>query len=179
MLTGPEIARQRKFGRLSIDPFDPGQLNPNSYDVCLGDTLVTYLPGVLDVRAKNPTEERAIPAAGLVLFPGTLYLGSTVETVGSDHFVGLLEGKSSLGRLGLTSHVTAGFIDTGFLGQVTCELSVVQPLRVYPGMRIGQICFLRPEGAIRLYAGKYQSQKGPVASRSHRDYPEEAPCPTT
>lgn len=170
MLTGPEIERQVRLGRITIEPFDPGLVNPNSVDVRLHPRLLTYDSAVLDVRRDNPVSAVLIPEAGYVLEPGILYLGSTVEWFSTDHYVSVVEGKSSLGRLGLVVHSTAGFIDTGFSGAVTLELSVIHPLRVYPGMRVAQLCYFPTEGEVRLYAGKYQGQKGPVPSRSHLDF---------
>lgn len=170
-LTGPKIEELVRAGELVIDPFDPAQVNPNSYDLCLGDALVTYqFRGYLDPKVAAPTQTLSIPPAGLVLMPGTLYLGSTVERIGSDSFVAFVEGKSSLGRLGLTAHVTAGFIDCGFHGNVTLEMTVVHPLKVYAGMRVCQICFVETVGEIRRYGGKYQNQQGPQPSRSWQDF---------
>jgi dCTP deaminase len=175
LLTGPAIEYHIQSGDIVIEPFDPVQLNPNSYDVRLGPTLLTYTMTLsdsptLDVRKNNPTIEVPIPEDGIVLEPGILYLGSTVERIGSNKDAGVVEGKSSLGRLGLTTHVTAGFIDCGFLGRITLEITVVHPLRIYAGMRIGQICFTTLEGPIALYKGKYAASTGVVASRSWMDY---------
>lgn len=183
ILTGPEIQRQIDAGNIVIDPFDPAQLNPNSYDVRLGDTLLTYaIPiysasgasslswmGTLDPRKDNPTTEIKIPSDGLILYPRTLYLGSTLEHTETRGYVPMLEGKSSLARLGLSVHVTAGFGDVGFCGPWTLELTVVHHTRIYAGMKIAQICYHTIEGDIVPYAGKYQRQRGPVASRSWMD----------
>ena len=171
MLTGPEIARQVLLGGVVIDPFDPARCGPNSYDALLAADYRVYVGGrVLDVAADNPTELLRMPATGLLLEPGQLYLASTAEVIGSKSFVSCVEGKSSLGRLGLTVHVTAGFIDCGFFGNVTLELAVVKPLRVYPGMRVCQFCFFTVQGEVSHYAGKYQGQRGPQPSRSWQDF---------
>lgn len=173
LLTGKEIARRVAAGEIKIEPFDPSNVNPNSYDLRLDSVLRVYDTGrELDVRSENPTESLPIPPDGLVLRPGVLYLGSTVELVGCDTLAAVVEGKSSLGRLGLTAHVTAGFIDCGFWGNITLEMSVVHPLRVYSGMRVCQICFTTVEGEVTLYAGKYQGQQGPQPSRSWKDFAE-------
>lgn len=120
---------------------------------------------VLDMRRDNPTRELDISDDGIVLRPGILYLGTTVERIGSNEFVPIVEGRSSVGRLGIHVHVTAGFCETGFFGQITLEIHVVHPVRVYAGAPICQAYFLTPSGSIELYKGRYQDQVGPVASR--------------
>ncbi|GAA3749073.1 dCTP deaminase [Salinactinospora qingdaonensis] len=168
ILTGAEINEARADGRIRIDPYSPRQVNPNSYNVRLGAALHVYTEPVLDARSPNPTREMAIPAGGLVLQPGELYLGHTIEAVGSDHYVPLLEGRSSVGRLGLWVQITAPVGDIGFFGQWTLQLTPVQPLRVYAGMQIGQIMFEVSRGHIDLYTGKYQGAQGPRASELWR-----------
>lgn len=165
ILTGPEIIACAERGTIRISPFDPDQVNPNSYNVCLGNTLVTYSGDVIDAYRPNPTETTEIDAGGYVLQPSELYLGHTVEEVGSDHFVPLLFGRSSVGRLGLFVEITAPIGDIGFHGQWTLMLSPIRPLRVYPGMQIGQIMFFDAQGPIELYSGKYQNAAGPQESR--------------
>lgn len=197
VLSGPEIAAQLALRFIRIAPFDEKQLNPNSYDVRLADRLLVYTNVVgqglfgeitpvlpewaanpdyheraLDVRKDNPTTEVMIPKEGVILRPGILYLGSTIEVVGSKKHQPCLDGKSSLGRLGLSIHATAGFFDIGFLGQCTLEMTVVHPLRIHAGMRIAQISFTTVLGEIVEYAGKYQNQEGPTPSRSYQDAQE-------
>ena len=105
-----------------------------------------------------------------MLRPGRLYLGKTVEWTSSPGFVPMYEGRSSLGRLGVSSHITAGFGDIGFEGNWTLEISVVQPVRIYPGMRIGQLYWHKPVGEITsTYQGKYQGQEGIQASKLYED----------
>lgn len=169
ILTGPEIALAASDGRLRISPFDPAQVNPNSYNVRLGSTLLVYADNVLDAHRPNPTRHVEISGEGHVLQPGQLYLGHTVERVGSDTFVPLLFGRSSVGRLGLFVEITAPIGDIGFHGQWTLMLSPIRPLRVYAGMKIGQIMFFVAVGPITPYAGKYQSADGPQASAYWRD----------
>jgi dCTP deaminase len=169
ILTGPEITAAAADGRITISPFSESQVNPNSYNVRLGDTLLTYSGGVLDAHRANATREITLDASGWVLEPDQLYLGHTVEQVGSDVYVPLLFGRSSVGRLGLFVEITAPIGDIGFIGQWTLMLSPVRPLRVYPGMNIGQIMFFVSLGAIDLYAGKYQGAAGPQASRYWKD----------
>jgi dCTP deaminase len=128
----------------------------------------------LDMAASNNVVAIDIPPTGAVLFPGMLYLGSTVERAGSDFYVPLIEGRSSIGRLGIHVHVTAGFGDLGFKGTWTCEITVVHPVRVYAGVEICQVVFMRPEqdealGELRLYRGKYTNQRGPRPSDLWRE----------
>jgi dCTP deaminase len=169
ILTGPEITAAAADGRITISPFNENQVNPNSYNVRLGDTLLIYEDGVIDAYRENATRAITIDSSGWVLEPGQLYLGHTVEKVGSDIYVPLMFGRSSVGRLGLFVEITAPIGDIGFLGQWTLMLSPVRPLRVYPGMNIGQIMFFVSLGAIDLYGGKYQGSAGPQASRYWKD----------
>jgi dCTP deaminase len=170
MLTGNEIRLQVEAKRLIIEPFDPACIGPNSYDVHLAPDMFVYREPVLDTRRENRGRSFHIPEEGLVLQPGTLYLGATVEHTECPDLIPTYEGRSSMGRLGLFSHITAGFGDVGFRGRWTLELAVVQPVRVYAGMRIGQLSFYRPDGEVlQQYAGKYQDQVGATASRAYRD----------
>jgi dCTP deaminase len=176
ILTGPEIRRQHEQHRITIDPFDAGQLNPNSYDFRLGDRLKFYTSAVLDPRVRNPVEEMLLPDDGFVLEPGRIYLGHTFERMGSDQFVPIIRGKSSIARLGLFVHVTADLIDVGSHNQWTLQLNAVHPIRLYPRMRIGQVTFWTIMGEITLYKGKYQGTVGPCESMAYLDYkPEGVP----
>lgn len=169
ILTGPEISAAATDGRIRISPFNPEQVNPNSYNVRLGSTLLTYTEPVIDAHQPNPTHTITIAREGHVLQPDELYLGHTLEEVGSDRFVPLLFGRSSVGRLGLFVEITAPIGDIGFHGQWTLMLSPVRPLRVYPGMKIGQIMFFVSTGIVDLYCGKYQDSTGPQPSQYWRD----------
>lgn len=170
MLTGNEIKLQVASGRIAIEPFDERCIGPNSYDVHLSDTLLVYTEAVLDPKQDNRYREIKIPPEGLVLLPGRVYLGSTVECTASPCHIPMYEGRSSLGRLGLESHKTAGFGDIGFNGTWTLEVSVVQPTRIYPGMRIGQLYWHNPDGEVLArYAGKYQGQRDATPSRLFQD----------
>lgn len=169
ILTGPEITTAAADGRLRITPFDKAQVNPNSYNVRLGPTLLTYTAPVLDAHQPNPTRRIEIGADGYVLKPGQLYLGHTVEQVGSDTLVPLLFGRSSIGRLGLFVEITAPIGDIGFHGQWTLMLSPIRPLRVYAGMKVGQIMFFVAVGPVAPYSGKYQAASGPEPSAYWRD----------
>ena len=172
-------------GRIVIDPFDEALVQPSSVDVRCDDTFRVFENhkyALIDPKA--PQEDLTLPVSGspeqpFILHPGEFVLGSTLEVVGlADDIVARLEGKSSLGRLGLLIHSTAGFIDPGFTGQVTLELSNVAnlPIAIYPGMKIGQISFYQlstpaehPYGSPGA-GSKYQGQSGPTPSRVHRDF---------
>lgn len=170
MLTGNEIIIQHSIGSIVIEPFDPDCVGPNSYDVHLGDKLMVYTDVILDAKQENRTRTITIPEDGIVLQPGQLYLGKTVEWTSSPGFVPMYEGRSSLGRLGVSSHITAGFGDIGFEGNWTLEISVVQPVRIYPGMRIGQLYWHKPVGEITsTYQGKYQGQEDVTPSQLFQD----------
>ncbi|MFI1253170.1 dCTP deaminase domain-containing protein [Streptomyces netropsis] len=166
ILTGPEITSASQDGRLRIDPFSSSQVNPNSYNVRLGPTLLTYTDEVLDSHRHNPTRRIQVGKDGYALQPGELYLGHTMEEVGSDCFVPLLFGRSSVGRLGLFVEITAPIGDIGFHGLM---LTPTRPVHVYAGMKIGQIMFFVSDGAIDLYSGKYQASAGPQPSAYWRD----------
>ncbi|MEV5896695.1 dCTP deaminase [Nonomuraea fuscirosea] len=170
ILTGPEIHAAARDGRIRISPFSSDQVNPNSYNVRLGPTLLTYIDPVIDAHRPNPTRTVTLGHEGYVLRPDELYLGHTLEEVGSDSFVPLLFGRSSVGRLGLFVEITAPIGDIGFHGQWTLMLSPVRALRVYPGMKIGQIMFFVSTGAIAPYRGKYQDATGPQPSQYWRDH---------
>lgn len=169
ILTGKKIASEVAAGRIRIDPFDTKRLSPNSYDFTLGSTLKWYRNYVLDCRRENPTVSAHIPPTGFLLHPGRIYLGHTVETMGSDHFVPIIRGRSSIARLGLFIHVTADIIDIGSHNQWTLQLHAVQPMRIYARMIVGQVTFWQPEGDITLYKGKYQGSVGPWGSMIHLD----------
>src|SRR4029079_18253408 len=140
ILSGDEI--HRNLGRdIIIEPFDETRLNPNSYNLTLHDELLTYEEVVLDMAAPNRTRRIRIPAEGLVLTPQKLYLGRTVERTETHNLVPMIEGRSSIGRLGLFVHVTARFRDVGFAGYWTLEMFAVQPIRIYPGVSICQIIY--------------------------------------
>jgi dCTP deaminase len=156
ILSGNEIKQQ--LGRnIVIDPFDESRLNPNSYNLSLHDELLVYEEVVLDMRKSNRVQRIRIPEDGLVLTPNQLYLGRTVERTETHNLVPMIEGRSSIGRLGLFVHVTAGFGDVGFCGYWTLEMFAVQPVKIYPGVPICQIFFHQIHGAITEYSSeKYQ-----------------------
>ena len=159
--------------RLAISPFDPGQLNPNSYNLRLSDKLLVYLcqnNERLDMAKDNPTRELTIPPEGMVLYPGELYLGATIEHTETYNLVPFIEGRSSVARLGLSIHLTAGFGESNFQGTWTLEMTVVYPLRVYAGVELCQIGYSPLVGESTDYEGKYQGQTGPKASQLWKEF---------
>ncbi len=167
ILTGPEIKRQVELGNILIDPFDPARLGPNSYDVSLGNVLLTSPAldgyGVLDLtREIRGWAILPILEEGVVLQPGVGYLGHTVERMKCKKFVPWLDGRSSVGRHFLMVHMTAGRGDVGWEGTWTLEMmAMYKPVRVYPGLPICQVTFFSVEGEISLYKGRYSGQTGP------------------
>lgn len=159
ILSGHEI-RARLGSDIIIEPFDPSKLNPNSYNLTLHDELMIYEEVVLDMRRANRVRRVTIGPEGLVLRPNQLYLGRTAERTETHNLVPMIEGRSSVGRLGLFVHVTAGFGDVGFCGYWTLEMFAVQPLRIYPGVAICQIFYHDIRGPITEYASdKYQNNR--------------------
>lgn len=170
ILTGHEIERQIKLGRITIDPYDSRNLNPNSYNFRLGNTLKVYEEKVLDPSRPNRFKEIKIPAHGLTLKPHRLYLGHIVEQIGSNYYVPIMRGRSSIGRLGIFINITADLIDLGAFGKWTLQLHAIQPVRIYAGMSIGQMTFWKISGKRQLYAGKYQGAQGPGESLAYKDF---------
>ena len=170
ILSGREI--KAKLGKdIHIEPFDEKRLNPNSYNLRLHNELLVYEEDVLDMKKPNKTKSIIISEEGLVLEPGRLYLGRTVEHTRTDKYVPMLEGRSSIGRLGLFVHVTAGFGDVGFNGYWTLEIHCILPIRVYPGVEICQIYYHSIQGDYEPYkSGKYQNNTGIQASMLYKDF---------
>ena len=173
ILSGKEIKKQVKEGSIAIDPFTDDQINPNSYNLRLHPDLLVYDNDILDMREKNSASPLVIPEDGLLLEPHKLYLGRTVERTSTDKYVPMLEGRSSVGRLGLFIHITAGFGDIGFDGFWTLEIFCVQPIRIYSGLEICQIFYHTIDGDFDLYRSKkYQSNKGVQPSMLYKDFEE-------
>ncbi len=170
ILTGPEIER-RLDGDIVIRPYEKKLLNPNSYNLRLHDELLVYTGDTLDMKQPNATELIRIRPEGMILSPGRLYLGRTLEYTETRNLVPMLEGRSSIGRLGMFVHVTAGFGDVGFKGYWTLEISTIHPIRIYPGVQICQIFYHTIEGAIQEYrSGKYQGNQGIQPSLLYKDF---------
>lgn len=173
ILSGEEIRRQMG-SRIWISNFDEKRLNPNSYNLRLHHELLVYDSYELDMKRENTARRLTIPPEGLRLEPGRLYLGRTKEYTRTEGFVPMLEGRSSVGRLGLFIHVTAGFGDVGFSGYWTLEIFCVQPLIIYPDVEICQIYYHTLLGDYKPYSsGKYQNNTGIQPSLLFRDFEEE------
>lgn len=247
MLTGTEIYKQVKKGKISIDPFDESRINPNSYNLSLNKDICIYSRGSTNNRkdivdsiytkkidytdtkckklddnaddniklsdysnhiyhtinmnnsiaialddsvaemknkyneymnltpldSKNPNDiiRFEIPEEGFILHPGVIYIGRTNEKVSTDKFIPMINGRSSGGRLGLSIHICAGFGDIGFSGTFTLEITVVEPLIIYPNMEIAQVCFHTPYGKNDLlYRGKYYNQIEATPSKMSEDF---------
>ena len=160
ILTGPAIKSAAKGGDVFLEPFDESNLNPNSYNYHLADSLL-----VLGLGGK-PSRKISLPAEGFILKPGKVYLGATLERIGSDRYVTLLLGRSSVGRLGIFLNVTADLGHIGSCSHWTLELTVVQPVRIYPRMKIGQVSFwLTDDSSSYRYVGRYHRDSQPVGNR--------------
>lgn len=174
ILSGKEI-QNRLNKDIFIEPYDPKQLNPNSYNLRITDELMVYNESVLDMKKQHTATRLTIPDEGLVLEPNKLYLGRTVEYTETHNLVPMLEGRSSVGRLGLFIHVTAGFGDVGFKGFWTLEIFCVHPIRIYPNVEICQIYYHDILGDIQEYrSGKYQDNKGIQTSMLYKDFLEKS-----
>lgn len=159
ILSDKKIMEGIEAGQIVIEPFDRDCLGTNSYDVHLGKWLACYEDEVLDARRHNKIRHFEIPEEGFVLRPGTLYLGVTQEYTETFNSVPFLEGKSSVGRLGIDIHATAGKGDVGFCNHWTLEISCTQPVRVYAGMPIGQLIYFAVEGDIENYYNRKRNAK--------------------
>ena len=169
ILSGDEI-RKHLGSEIVIDPFDESNLNPNSYNMTLHDEIMIYEEVVLDMRQPSRVRRIQIPEDGLVLNPNQLYLGRTAEYTETHNFVPMIEGRSSVGRLGLFVHVTAGFGDVGFKGHWTLEMFAVQPVKIYPRVPICQIFFHEIKGEITEYCSeKYQNARDIQPSLLYRE----------
>jgi dCTP deaminase len=173
ILSGKEIVA--KLGKeIVIEPFSERRVNPNSYNLRLHNELVVYRDKKLDMKRENGIKKLTIPESGLVLKPRLLYLGRTVEYTRTTKYVPMLEGRSSIGRLGMFIHVTAGFGDVGFAGYWTLEIFCIQPLRIYPNVEICQIYYHGIEGDYDPYTGgKYQNNTGVQPSLLYREFGRE------
>jgi dCTP deaminase len=180
VLADRDIRTELEAGRVRIDPYDPADLQPSSVDLHLDRSFRVFRNNryaYIDPRTPQPDLTELLTVADdepFILHPGEFVLGQTTEWVElPDDLVARLEGRSSLGRIGLLIHSTAGYIDPGFDGTITLELSNVArlPISIYPGMPIGQISFLQMTTPVESpYRGKYQGQAGPTASAYHREF---------
>lgn len=173
ILSGSEITKHLKK-EIFIEPYDESKLNPNSYNLTLSPELAIYKNYVLDMKKENKLEDIIIiPEDGYILEPGKLYLGRTNEYTKTDKFIPMLEGRSSIGRLGLFIHVTAGFGDVGFSGFWTLEMHCIQPVKIYPNVEICQIYYHTVLGNTDITysnGGKYQYNNGIQPSMLYKDF---------
>ena len=185
LLSDRDIRSEIQSGRVAVEPFDEAMIQPSSVDVRLDKffrVFENHKYSVIDPSIEQAELTREVIAEddeAFILHPGEFVLASTYEIITlPDDIAGRLEGKSSLGRLGLLTHSTAGFIDPGFSGHITLELSNVAnlPVKLFPGMKIGQLCLIKlsspaehPYGSA-IYASRYQGQRGPTPSRSFMNF---------
>lgn len=172
MLSGNEIERCVRSGEIEITPFKEEQVNPHSYDMRLGETLLVYdtKQGYFDLESREwegpePETYHIKERRGYLLRPGDFVLGHTIERLYAPHHAALVDGKSSIGRMSLSIHTTAGYVDTGFSGQITLELSTTAPIVLRPGVRMCQVSFHTIVGSIRPYTGRYQGSVGVIPVR--------------
>ena len=176
ILSDKTILQEIENGNIIISPLNLAYVNPNSVDLTLAPTFKIYTEEVLDPRKENKFIEMSIPDSGYTLQPGEVYLYACNERIGvKNNIRAKVEGKSSLGRLGLFIHVTAGFVDTGFEGSLVLELVATKPIRVYPNMKVCQIEFARVEGEIletydQKSGSKYHGQTGVQESKYHDNF---------
>ncbi|MFC7504883.1 dCTP deaminase [Nocardioides sp. CPCC 206347] len=185
LLSDRDISAELDAGRIALEPYDPSMLQPSSIDVRLDRFFRVFenhrYPHIDPAEDQSDLTREIEPIGDepFILHPGEFVLGSTYEVVTlPDDVAARLEGKSSLGRLGLLTHSTAGFIDPGFSGHVTLELANVAnlPIKLWPGMKIGQVCFFRLSSAAEhpygseKYGSRYQGQRGPTPSRSFQSF---------
>ena len=185
LLSDRDIKSELDSGRIALEPYEPVMIQPSSIDVRLDRffrLFSNHKYPFIDPAENQPDLTHLVEVEGdepFILHPGEFVLGSTYERVTlPDDVAARLEGKSSLGRLGLLTHSTAGFIDPGFTGHVTLELSNVAtlPIKLWPGMKIGKMCFFRLSSAAEKpygsadYSSRYQGQRGPTASRSYLNF---------
>jgi dCTP deaminase len=182
ILSDADIRREHANGSIVIEPFRADALGPNSYDVHLGHTLLYYQHEYLDARVNNPVIRISLGTAGFVMKPGLLYLAATEEYTETHAHVPYLDGKSSIGRLGIFIHATAGRGDIGFCGHWTMELSCIQPVKIYAGMPIGQLTYHVPASLPSVdYGKRAQSKYGgnrnpePQPSAMWRNFTKEKP----
>lgn len=170
ILSGSKIDEEVRNGKITINPYNSKDINPNSYNYTLGSYVKVYKNNELDSKRKEEVEIIEIPDEGLIIYPDKIYLGFTEEVIGSDYYVPVITGRSSTGRLGLFVQITSDLVDIGFKGRLTLQLHSTQPVRIYKGMKIGQIMFWKVYGDVDLYKGKYQSSDGPRESEVWRDF---------
>jgi dCTP deaminase len=171
ILSGLEIEKRIKEGEIEITPFNKSLLNPNSYNLRLFDELQVYTDFPLDMKKQPNIRKIEIPESGYIIEPGILYLGRTFEHTVTKNLVPMIQGRSSIGRLGIYIHITAGFGDIGFSGYWTLEIECIHPVKIYPMTKICQIYYHTIEGDYLTYDnGRYQNNKGIQPSLLYQDF---------
>lgn len=170
ILSGKKIKEEVENKKIIIYPFNNENINPNSYNYTLDDYIKVYEEEILDTKKKIKTKTIEIPNDGMILEPNKLYLGCTKEIIGSDYYVPIITGRSSTGRLGLFVQITSDLVDIGFKGKLTLQFCATQPVKIYKGMKIGQVMFWKVFGEADLYKGKYQNSEEPRQSEIWRDF---------
>ena len=170
ILSGKKIQEEVEKGKITISPFCESDVNPNSYNYTLDDYIKVYEDDILDAKKQMKTKLIKIPEEGMVLEPNKLYLGCTKEIIGSNYYVPVITGRSSTGRLGLFVQITSDLVDIGFEGKLTLQFCATQPVKIYKGMKIGQVMFWKILGDVDLYKGKYQNAKEPRESEVWKDF---------
>ncbi|TKZ36317.1 dCTP deaminase [Brachyspira catarrhinii] len=169
ILSGLEI--EKNLGKnIIIEPFNRSQLNSNSYNVRLHNKLLVYKEKTLDMKKPNETKEIIISEKGYKLEPNELYLGRTLEYTTTKNFVPMIEGRSSIGRLGIFIHITAGFGDVGFSGYWTLEIFCIKPIIIYPNVEIAQLYYHTIDGEYEEYSSKYQNNTDVQPSMLYKDF---------
>lgn len=168
MLTGEEIIKAVESGKIVIEPFTKGNVNPNSYNLTLGNELLVYTDDILDCKKNNKTRTITIPEEGYILSPNNLYLARTNEYTENEVYVPQISGRSSVGRIGITVHICAGCGAIGFKGSWTLGLTCVTPTKVFPGMQIGQIYYFPLIGDSKIkYQGYYSNNLATNTSKMY------------
>lgn len=170
ILSGKKIKEEVENKKIIIYPFNNENINPNSYNYTLDDYIKVYEEEILDAKKKIKTKTIEIPNDGMILEPNKLYLGCTKEIIGSDYYVPIITGRSSTGRLGLFVQITSDLVDIGFKGKLTLQFCATQPVKIYKGMKIGQVMFWKVFGEADLYKGKYQNSEEPRQSEIWKDF---------
>lgn len=173
ILTYSEILKEIKNGNIVIEPFNINQLNPNSYNLRLHDELLLITDEIIDMKKPTSYVKIKIPPEGYILEPGKLYLGRTYEYTITKNYVPMIEGRSSIARLGISIHSTAGFGDIGYEGFWTLEITVVKPVKIYPLVEICQIFYVKPLGELTFYKGKYQGSRDILVSKIYEELKDE------
>ena len=170
ILTGNAIREEYMKGKITLNPFLEGNINPNSYNFRLDRVLKTYSNSILDPKLPQKMDTIILGDDGYVLEPYKLYLANTIEEIGSDYYAPTYNARSSVARLVIFINLSATLLDIGFKGQITMQLYSANHVKIYYGMDIGQVMFWKPKGKISLYSGKYQNSKGPQVTQIYKDF---------